>query len=759
MGSDTYVNNGYIINIDDDSDYDDYSNPDPTSYYRNISLRYFAAEPQEMLTEHTKLKELCLENGNPEAHYIEGILQYLVKEDKRAGLRHLRLSSIRKNSNGEIRICNAFDSSLVLINPHIKEAQALNQMFYGEEDKVNKNHVPKVTTREKRKKWGQTPFKTIQDMKRTDKGEICRVICVVYAVDTSTGWYYCACVVCNNKVSKSTISFDEIYVPKWWCESCQLSFTKVIPRYKLDLLVQDQTGESRFTLEDSVSTTMVKSTASRVVNIDADEIEAQEMLPPEIVAIVGKNYGFGVSVDEINKASGVEIINAIKDGKHPIPIGVDYRKCSKTQHKQKPVAAKTLDVPLSIVFPRLLNDLTNRNFASRFQSQITASNPTSKRAIKSRATQSLSSQITFVNQQTQNPKFSESTTRVTKINSGTAKHVVTDQELANDDQDNEDLQANIDEFSELESECSSQQSLDTDTSDDEQPSIDLEQGKDNQADRVKFLAELFRKHFSAPKPKLKPLSRKEDGLVLSDSEKKLYALIEIEKLMKKSGSSLSLYESMPKIPENHKPMENVLILDELSYDLEAMQATHDRDILLMTDEQRKIYDEIVSAVVGRRGGMFFVDGFGGTGKTFIGKLLSAAIRCRGDIVLNTASSGIASLLLQGGRTAHSRFAIPINPDEFSTCILPQGSDKANLVKEASLIIWDEAPMMSKHCFESLDRTLNDLMGTHDQLPFGGKVIVFGGDFRQVLPVITGAGRPEIVGAAMNSSYLWNIARF
>ncbi|KAG2302403.1 hypothetical protein Bca52824_031054 [Brassica carinata] len=90
-------------------------------------------------------------------------------------------------------------------------------------------------------------------------------------------------------------------------------------------------------------------------------------------------------------------------------------------------------------------------------------------------------------------------------------HYHKDQELANDDQDNEDLQGNIDEFSELESECSSQESLDTDTSDDEQPSIDLEQGKDNQADRVKFLADLFRKHFSAPKPKLKPLSRKEDG--------------------------------------------------------------------------------------------------------------------------------------------------------------------------------------------------------------------------------------------------------
>ncbi|CAN6923793.1 unnamed protein product [Brassica oleracea] len=42
-------------------------------------------------------------------------------------------------------------------------------------------------------------------------------------------------------------------------------------------------------------------------------------------------------------------------------------------------------------------------------------------------------------------------------------------------------------------------------------------------------------------------------------------------------------------------------------------------------------------------------------------------RSRGDIVLNVASSGIASLLLPGGRTAHSRFGIPLNPDEFSSC--------------------------------------------------------------------------------------------
>ncbi|XP_024013969.1 uncharacterized protein LOC112088047 [Eutrema salsugineum] len=143
------------------------------------------------------------------------------------------------------------------------------------------------------------------------------------------------------------------------------------------------------------------------------------------------------------------------------------------------------------------------------------------------------------------------------------------------------------------------------------------------------------------------------------------------------------------------------------------------------------------------------------GKTHLWKILSAAIRSKGQIVLNVASSGIAALLLPGGRTAHSRFGIPLNPDELSTCNMHPGSDLAALVAEASLIIWDEAPMMSKFCFESLDWSIRDVIPRHKDKPFGGKVVVFGGDFRQVLPVITGGGREDITRASLCSSYLWD----
>ncbi|PKY57229.1 hypothetical protein RhiirA4_283232, partial [Rhizophagus irregularis] len=79
-----------------------------------------------------------------------------------------------------------------------------------------------------------------------------------------------------------------------------------------------------------------------------------------------------------------------------------------------------------------------------------------------------------------------------------------------------------------------------------------------------------------------------------------------------------------------------------------------------------IYEEVMQAVNDKYG-HFFIDGPAGTGKTFLYNTLLATIRLHGDIAIAVASSGIAALLLSGGRTAHSRFKIPLKIDEFSTC--------------------------------------------------------------------------------------------
>jgi hypothetical protein len=43
-------------------------------------------------------------------------------------------------------------------------------------------------------------------------------------------------------------------------------------------------------------------------------------------------------------------------------------------------------------------------------------------------------------------------------------------------------------------------------------------------------------------------------------------------------------------------------------------------------------------------------------------------------------------------------------------------------------------MIKKQAVEALDNSLRDIMDRPD-LSLGGKIVVFGGDFRQVLPVV------------------------
>ena len=140
-------------------------------------------------------------------------------------------------------------------------------------------------------------------------------------------------------------------------------------------------------------------------------------------------------------------------------------------------------------------------------------------------------------------------------------------------------------------------------------------------------------------------------------------------------------------PNSEYTMEgyNRLIYDELDYKIPELIIQHEGLYASLTNEQKGIYKSIVDACNDNTGGMFFVYGYGGTGKTFLYKTITAALRSKGEIVLNVASSGIASLLLDGGRTAHSRFAIPINVVETSMCSISGDSPLADLIPQTKLI--------------------------------------------------------------------------
>lgn len=90
-------------------------------------------------------------------------------------------------------------------------------------------------------------------------------------------------------------------------------------------------------------------------------------------------------------------------------------------------------------------------------------------------------------------------------------------------------------------------------------------------------------------------------MCLSDAEKKEGALLEIENILKSNGTPLHNWESMPKPFCDGTNSQNVLIMDELSYNKEELREEKERDILNLTDEQKKIFEEIMDDVLGKRG--------------------------------------------------------------------------------------------------------------------------------------------------------------
>ena len=125
----------------------------------------------------------------------------------------------------------------------------------------------------------------------------------------------------------------------------------------------------------------------------------------------------------------------------------------------------------------------------------------------------------------------------------------------------------------------------------------------------------------------------------------------------------------------------------------------------LNPDQRAIYEAVLDSVDKKDGKLFFVYGAGGTRKTFLYQPIISRIRSRKQIVLPVASSVIVALLLPNGRTAHSRFNIPLKLSEDKLCNIKPGTMLAELIEKTDLIIWDEAPMTHKHAFEALNKTL------------------------------------------------------
>ncbi|RYQ79296.1 hypothetical protein Ahy_Scaffold6g108016 [Arachis hypogaea] len=197
---------------------------------------------------------------------------------------------------------------------------------------------------------------------------------------------------------------------------------------------------------------------------------------------------------------------------------------------------------------------------------------------------------------------------------------------------------------------------------------------------------------------------------MSDDEIKQLCLMDIDKILHSYGKTLKDYPPMPLVIEvDSSLLTERIIRKELNFNRDDLKKNASDMLAIATPEQRYAFDKIVTAVNYDEGVFFFVYGHGVLKKTFLWNLMSAEIRSRGNIMLNVASNGIVSLLLLNGKMAHSRFKIPLNIIEDSVCNIKPGSPQAMLLLKDKLIIWDKAPMVTRYCYEALDKCLGDIM--------------------------------------------------
>lgn len=121
-------------------------------------------------------------------------------------------------------------------------------------------------------------------------------------------------------------------------------------------------------------------------------------------------------------------------------------------------------------------------------------------------------------------------------------------------------------------------------------------------------------------------------------------------------------------------------------------------------------------------------------------------------VSTMAFTGIAATLLPNGKTIHRTFGLPVPLFNDSVSNIKLGSKEAKVLEETDLFIWDEAPMSLRYTLDIINRLLRDIM--NNDLPFGGKIFILGGDFRQLLPVLIHGTRDKTISLSIEYSSLW-----
>jgi hypothetical protein len=186
----------------------------------------------------------------------------------------------------------------------------------------------------------------------------------------------------------------------------------------------------------------------------------------------------------------------------------------------------------------------------------------------------------------------------------------------------------------------------------------------------------------------------------NDQNRYCKAILSIEEYLSSSDKRLTDFFNIEELNEFGYP--NIVDVgcdanDNIDVDNQNIPFLEE-DVDRLNEEQSIVFDAVTTAVLNSNSSdrLFFLDGPGGTGKTFLYNTILGYLRGRNAKCMAMATSGIAACLLNEGRTAHSSLAIPLQLHDASVCNISAQSTLGQSLREVQLIVLDEA--CAGHCF-------------------------------------------------------------
>ncbi|OMO49655.1 DNA helicase PIF1, ATP-dependent [Corchorus olitorius] len=215
-------------------------------------------------------------------------------------------------------------------------------------------------------------------------------------------------------------------------------------------------------------------------------------------------------------------------------------------------------------------------------------------------------------------------------------------------------------------------------------------------------SEFFERHWNIMADDIEPRLRRvmrNPTLTISSDDLRDNVLSLIDDLLRRYRTSLA-DKNLP-LPRSESCFDDYdrMVREEMNYDRDELEAEHAVLVHSLNPQQKSIYKCILTSVEQADGQVFFVHSHGGTGKTtYLWRTVLVAVRLHGNIALAIASPAV-------------------------------------------------------------DRSLRDIRGAVDSkfssVPFGGITVVFCGDTRQILPVIPGGSKTNIINYTFCNSPLWS----